>query len=80
MFLVSEMAEHTCNLHVSPRCSQLAGVRYIGGFGMSVTTPEGPRPVRVVFTEPVADAGAVRAQMVSLVQLASDRLGGSPRS
>jgi heme iron utilization protein len=50
------------------------------GFEMSVTTPDGPRPVRVAFTEPVIDANAVRAQMVSLVQLARERLGRSPRS
>lgn len=43
------------------------------GFEMSVVTPEGPRPVRVAFSEPVADAGEVRAQMVALVQRARAR-------
>ena len=50
------------------------------GFEMSVTTPEGPRPVRVAFSEPAVDAGAVRAQMVSLVQRARAQLGREPRS
>lgn len=49
------------------------------GFEMSVVTPEGPRPVRVAFSEPVADAGAVRAQMVALVQRARAQLGREPR-
>jgi putative heme iron utilization protein len=50
------------------------------GFEMSVVTPEGPRPVRIAFSEPVVDAGAVRAQMVSLVQRARAQLGREPRS
>ncbi|MCX4239370.1 HugZ family pyridoxamine 5'-phosphate oxidase [Paraliomyxa miuraensis] len=49
------------------------------GFEMSVVTPQGPRPVRIAFTEPVADAGAVRAQMVALVQRAREQLGRTPR-
>lgn len=48
------------------------------GFEMSATTAEGPRPVRVAFSEAVADAGAVRAQMVALVQRARAQLGREP--
>lgn len=48
------------------------------GFEMSATTADGPRPVRVAFSEAVADAGAVRAQMVALVQRARAQLGRAP--
>ena len=48
------------------------------GFEMSVVTGEGPRPVRVAFSEPVADSDAVRAHMVSLVQRARAQLGREP--
>jgi heme iron utilization protein len=45
------------------------------GFEMSVTTADGPRPVRVAFDAAVTDTGAVRAQMVALVQRARAQLG-----
>lgn len=45
------------------------------GFEMSATTEDGPRPVRVAFSAAVADANAVRAQMVALVQQARAQLG-----
>lgn len=45
------------------------------GFEMSATTAEGPRPVRVVFDEPVTDSKAVRTQMVTLVKRARAQLG-----
>jgi len=45
------------------------------GFEMSARTEQGPRPVRVAFSEPVTDATAVRQQMVALVKRAREQLG-----
>ena len=45
------------------------------GFEMSVTTDQGPRPVRVAFDEPVGDTTAVRKAMVALLQRAREKLG-----
>ncbi len=45
------------------------------GFEMSVTTAQGPRPVRIAFDEPVETAGEVRAAMVAMVQRAREKLG-----
>jgi len=45
------------------------------GFEMSVTTDQGPRPVRIAFDAPVATAAEVRAAMVELVKRARAQLG-----
>lgn len=45
------------------------------GFDMSAKTPEGPRPVRVAFAEPVGTPEEVRAALVAMVKDARSRLG-----
>lgn len=45
------------------------------GFEMSALTDDGPRPIRVAFTEEARDTTAVRQQMVALVQRARAQLG-----
>ena len=45
------------------------------GFEMSVTTEQGPRPVRVAFETPVRDAKDVRTAMVAMLKQARARLG-----
>lgn len=45
------------------------------GFEMSAKTEQGPRPIRVAFTEEVTDATAVRKQMVALIGTAREQLG-----
>ncbi len=58
-----------------PQATMTGVDRY--GFEMSAQTSDGPRPIRVAFTEPVQDADAVRRQMVALVRQARDQLGRS---
>jgi putative heme iron utilization protein len=45
------------------------------GFDMSAKTPEGPRPVRVAFPEPVRTPEDVRATLVAMAKDARSRLG-----
>jgi putative heme iron utilization protein len=45
------------------------------GFEMSVTTDQGPRPVRIAFDEPVGDATEARKALVALVKRAREQLG-----
>ncbi len=45
------------------------------GFEMSVTTDQGPRPVRIAFEQPVADPTEVRTAMVALLKQARAELG-----
>jgi putative heme iron utilization protein len=45
------------------------------GFEMSAKTPDGPRPVRVAFAEPVSSAQEVRAALIAMVRDARSRLG-----
>ncbi len=45
------------------------------GFEMSVTTEQGPRPVRIAFDEPISDSTDARKAMVALVKRARERLG-----
>jgi putative heme iron utilization protein len=45
------------------------------GFEMSAKTPEGPRPVRLAFPQPVTTAAEVRAAMVAMLKDARSRLG-----
>ncbi|MEM6296958.1 MAG: DUF2470 domain-containing protein [Myxococcota bacterium] len=45
------------------------------GFEMSVTTDQGPRPVRIAFDASVQTADEVRGAMVSLVRAAREKLG-----
>lgn len=45
------------------------------GFEMSARTEQGPRPIRVAFSQPCLDARAVRSQMVELSQRARQQLG-----
>lgn len=47
------------------------------GFDLSVTTPRGPRAVRLGFESEVTDSEAVRRAMVSLVKEARDKIGAS---
>lgn len=56
-----------------PEASMTGVDRY--GFEMMATTEQGPRPIRVAFTELVRDATDVRKQMVALVGAARERLG-----
>jgi hypothetical protein len=54
--------------------AKMTGVdRY--GFDISAKTPEGPRPVRVAFAEPVSTPEEVRAALVVMVKDARSRLG-----
>ena len=53
--------------------ARMTGVdRY--GFEMSAETPEGPRPVRLGFAEPVATPDQVRAALVAMLQAARAKL------
>ena len=45
------------------------------GFEMSAKTPEGPRPVRVAFAEPVSTPEEVRIALVAMVKDARSKLG-----
>lgn len=45
------------------------------GFEMSVTTDQGPRPVRIAFEQPVKSATDVRKAMVEMVKAARAKLG-----
>lgn len=45
------------------------------GFEISAVTADGPRPIRIAFTEEARDADAVRRQMVALVHRAREQLG-----
>lgn len=45
------------------------------GFEMSVTTEQGPRPVRIAFDEPVHDSTEVRQAMVAMIKRAREKLG-----
>lgn len=45
------------------------------GFEMSVTTEQGPRPVRIAFEDPVGDTKAVRMAMVAMLKQAREKLG-----
>ncbi|MCH9679935.1 MAG: DUF2470 domain-containing protein [Deltaproteobacteria bacterium] len=47
------------------------------GFEISAHTADGPRPIRIAFDHEVADAKAVRGQMVTLVKRARQQLGRS---
>ena len=48
------------------------------GFEMSAETADGPRPIRVAFSQPVSSAGEVRREMVALVKAAREKLGVTP--
>jgi hypothetical protein len=45
------------------------------GFEMSAKTPDGPRPVRVAFAEPVSTSEEVRTALVAMVKDARSKLG-----
>ena len=45
------------------------------GFEMSVTTAQGPRPVRIAFDEPVGTTAEVRGAMVAMLKKARAQLG-----
>ena len=54
--------------------TRMTGVdRY--GFEMSAVTPQGPRPVRLAFAEPVSTPEEVRAALVAMLKDARTRLG-----
>ena len=54
--------------------ARMTGVdRY--GFEMSAVTPQGPRPVRLAFAEPVSTPEEVRAALVAMLKDARTRLG-----
>ena len=61
------------------KATDIAGATMTGvdryGFEMSAKTPEGPRPVRLAFAQPVATADEVRAALVRMVKEARARLG-----
>jgi len=61
----------------SVREATMTGVdRY--GFEISALTADGPRPIRIAFTEEVHDADSVRKQMVALVKEAREQLARKP--
>jgi len=45
------------------------------GFEMSAQTEQGPRPIRLGFSEPITDADQVRKELVALARSARDKLG-----
>jgi hypothetical protein len=45
------------------------------GFDMSAMTPQGPRPVRLAFANPVSTPEDVRAALISMVKDAKSKLG-----
>ena len=54
--------------------ARMTGVdRY--GFEMSANTPEGPRPIRVAFPQPVSTSAEVRAALIRMLKDARARLG-----
>ena len=58
------------------RADEFSGVKMTAidryGFEMSAETPEGPRPIRVAFDEPIASPGEARSALVALVQRARE--------
>ena len=44
------------------------------GFEMSAETAEGPRPVRLMFPQPVATSGEVRTALVTMLKMARTTL------
>lgn len=58
------------------RATEVASATMVGidryGFEMSAETPEGPRPIRVAFDEPIASPGEARSALVALVQRARE--------
>jgi hypothetical protein len=47
------------------------------GFEMSAVTPDGPRPIRVAFTEPISTSKEARTALVAMLQEARAKLGGN---
>ncbi len=45
------------------------------GFEMSAVTPDGPRPIRVAFTEPISTSKEARTALVAMLQEARAKLG-----
>ncbi len=45
------------------------------GFEMSAVTPEGPRPIRVAFPEPISTSGEARTALVAMLGDARAKLG-----
>lgn len=61
------------------KATEVASVTMTGvdryGFEMSARTPQGPRPVRLAFAQPISTPEEVRAALVALVKAARSRLG-----
>jgi hypothetical protein len=47
------------------------------GFEMSAVTPDGPRPIRVAFTEPISTSKEARTALIAMLQEARAKLGGN---
>jgi len=47
------------------------------GFELSATTPDGPRPIRVAFPEPVSNSDEARAALVAMLRDARAKLGAN---
>lgn len=47
------------------------------GFEMSAVTPDGPRPIRVAFTEPISTSAAARTALVAMLGAARAKLGAA---
>ncbi len=63
------------------RAKDAEEVRMVGcdryGFELSVTTPEGPRPARIAFDAPIANAGEARQALIALLGRAREALGAA---
>ena len=61
----------TMSKAVDTTAAQMVGLdRY--GFEMSATTAEGPRPIRLAFSQPVSNAEQVRKEMVAMAHKVRD--------
>jgi putative heme iron utilization protein len=47
------------------------------GFEMSAVTPDGPRPIRVAFTEPISTSAGARTALVAMLGAARAKLGAT---